>query len=153
MDIHADWTTEEGYDATVILVRDSHLCGYVAIPKTHRLFGIDADANSVTVLKYALRNNPDIKTKKQAMAAYKAYEIPRSVCMAIPVHGGITYSGKYPLYKTTIDSWCFGFDAAHWGDRTLKDPPHVDPTSEWRDVDYMKKECNILSKQLKNLEI
>lgn len=39
--VEKDWTTEAGLRAVVIMTDRGHRCGYVAIPKEHRLYGVD----------------------------------------------------------------------------------------------------------------
>lgn len=39
--VEKDWTTEAGLRAVVIMTDRGHRCGYVALPKEHRLHGVD----------------------------------------------------------------------------------------------------------------
>ena len=38
MQIKKRWTTDAGYEAVVLWVRDSHHCGYVRVPENHPFY-------------------------------------------------------------------------------------------------------------------
>ncbi len=61
----------------------------------------------------------------------------------IDVHGGLTFAGTI---SDINESWLFGFDAAHLGDKTAYSN---DPGDIFRDLDYMINECEALAKQIK----
>ena len=63
--------------------------GYVAVPPSHCLHGIDYDR-----LYYLFEDRPD------------------QIC----VHGGITYSQFGDGTRAPKDWWVFGFDCMHWND-------------------------------------
>jgi hypothetical protein len=73
----------------------------------------------------------------------------------IECHGGLTYAGTnmvgYPVEEH--DGWhYFGFDCAHLGDATKS--PYYRSFGEhetFKDVDYCARECDSISRQLKNL--
>ena len=44
INIEKDWITESGLRAVCLVVRNSHRCGYVGVPKEHPLHGLDYDA-------------------------------------------------------------------------------------------------------------
>lgn len=104
------WTTKAGLKAAIILVDDSHHCGYVEAP-------------------IALRN-----------CEYDVVEDH------IDVHGGITYAGT--LKSLTDMGWLFGYDCAHWKDKTKYSLDGV-----WRDEAYCTEECESMASQLISLNI
>lgn len=55
----------------------------------------------------------------------------------IQVHGGLTYSSS----SERGDRWVFGFDTGHLNDGDFGE-------KDYRDRDYVKKECENLSRQL-----
>lgn len=72
----------------------------------------------------------------------------------VEIHGGVTFFGELSDVKDEI--W-IGFDCAHLGDLspqdllTYKDGP-LWKDDVYRDLEYVKKECISLAKQLKDLE-
>lgn len=100
------WKTKAGLNAYILLVEDSHHCGYVETPDC--ISGRD----------------------------YGDYEVE--------VHGGLTYDGK-PDWAN--GKHVVGFDCAHWGDKSKYYSSGV-----WRDVEYCTNECELLAKQLTELE-
>lgn len=129
----ADWTTDSGYRAIVLYVNDSHHCGYVEVPRTHPLYGLDYDSK--------LPNYTD------------SDHIPPRLDDIIDVHGGLTFSGSGTEgYPANTDGWWFGFDCAHLGDLTRLDSElniSFDTTATFKDVPYVKAECERLAAQLK----
>ncbi len=142
--IKKEWTTNEGYTAVIVLVSPTvpHYCGYIKVPKEHPAYDKHYD---------------DIK---------------------ISVHGGLTYSNysnTYPLTSPKKEYW-IGFDAAHYNDahnweagkELLEDMDekelekvkevkkiigtHVSAGEKIRDIPFMIKELEDMSKQLKELE-
>ena len=70
----------------------------------------------------------------------------------IEVHGGLTFAGTI----TDIDeSWLFGFDAAHLGDKTNMHGMEMlqEPGDTFKDVDYMANQCELLSRQIKEMKV
>jgi len=63
----------------------------------------------------------------------------------ITVHGGLSFSGGDGKYPVEDDKWWFGFDCAHYGDKTnlTNEPYDVERTLE-----YVENECESLAKQL-----
>lgn len=125
------WKTESGLPALVVRnLSMGHLCGYVAVPPGHPLYGKDYDT-------------PDVS-----------------------VHGGLTYAAKcmgrvchIPEEGETDDVWWFGFDAGHFGDRSPGTEAALSgflaqsefKTGTYKTLDYMKKECELLAEQLKEI--
>lgn len=102
------WTTVSGLEAIILLVNDSHHCGYVVSPES--LIGMDYDED---------------------------------IIQDIYVHGGVTFSD---YLEDSDDDWVFGFDCAHYSDKTRYNPFGV-----WRDEAFCVRECEILANQLKEL--
>jgi hypothetical protein len=63
------------------------------------------------------------------------------------IHGGITYYGLFINDKAEkTDRYVIGFDCCHTSDRMpLYD---LDGTISYKDIDYVKHQCNLLSKQI-----
>lgn len=116
--------------------RMGHLCGYVDIPATHPLFGID------------YRNN-----------------IFDMIIGNLEVHGGITFTGRLenfynnkelPDYLDELHDWLIGFDCNHAEDyapfRPYDESMVIEFDREYRTMGYVVDECRKLAKQLKKLE-
>lgn len=106
-----------------------HWCGYVGIPYGHAWYG----------------NSYDDETK-----------LPQP-----QVHGGVTFSGRMLDTKGRA-VWWLGFDCGHSGDMSpgilmkLMDVEY-DPTSrlygeEYRDIAYVRNECNLLATSLYRID-
>lgn len=64
------------------------------------------------------------------------------------VHGNITYVGSPIIKETTnVNAWWIGFDCAQEGDGTK-----YFPELPVRTLEYVKKECESLAKELAKLE-
>jgi hypothetical protein len=74
----------------------------------------------------------------------------------LDAHGGLTFSGKDPG-----GFWYFGFDCAHSGDfvpsnEKLRQEYMIDkiyPISEYRNIDYVTRECKKLAEQLNEISV
>jgi hypothetical protein len=149
-----------------------HLCGYVGIPPTHPFFGWDHD-DHIPIRPEDMTGSVD-DVGVMTMFGYalsggdKHGTIP--LCMTLKVHGGITWSGELP-WSDDGRWWWYGFDCGHAGDglpgldavmlrfsHTYPDlkkkwqPLTLQPQWEYRDLDYVKKECASLAFQLRQLE-
>lgn len=69
--------------------------GYVAVPPSHCLHGLDYDA---------------------------VYYMFEDEAHQINIHGGLTYSNFGDGEKVPKDWWVFGFDTGHWNDSLEKWP-------------------------------
>lgn len=129
--IHGPWENEpdlvefESYGLKCLVVRHPEfltLNGYVVIPRSHPLSG-----------------------KHYALAG-------------LEVHGGVTFSdNQIPILDQHnefdgFDGWIFGFDCLHRTDTIpfqilthMKEPP----SSSYKDISFVQKECEHLAKQLK----
>jgi hypothetical protein len=105
-----------------------HLCGYVGIPYGHVWYGQSYnDTNAVSP----------------------------------PVHGGVTFSGRMPETKGRA-VWWLGFDCGHSGDMSpgiLMKLMGIELTpllrlanEEYRDIDYVRSECNLLADNLYRID-
>ncbi|PNX48695.1 MAG: hypothetical protein BV459_01855 [Thermoplasmata archaeon M11B2D] len=103
-----------------------HLCGYVAVDAKSPLCGIEYSAN---------------------------------IFRDIDVHGGLTFAGKITIECSNDNLYWFGFDAAHVGDITPFIYEHsltssdyvIQKGCEYRNMEYMEKQCKKLAKQLKEI--
>lgn len=142
-DVEKDWTTEAGFRAVVIMVRDSHRCGYVGVPASHPLFGADYNRPHAALTPPA---DDDCIGKRSPLALLcvagdeSRMQSPEIV---FDVHGGITYSDKSDSYPVPSELWWFGFDCAHSGDRS-----HGGITGVMRSLDYCIDECESLAAQI-----
>lgn len=106
-----------------------HLCGYVGINKDHKLF------------------------KAEYSACFLKENCGKSYCdhtldLIIDVHGGLTFSNSIPE-SSIKDLWWFGFDCSHSGDLAPGMNRFLGMTGGiYRDIDYVKQECEKLAKQL-----
>lgn len=98
----------------IILVMDiGHRCGYVRIPKGHKIYGMDYSSQTPIKMKDMPKNEPVgkrgvIPMVIQAMGGKKNISLD---CL-FDVHGGITFANKLQKYR----GWWIGFDCAHLGD-------------------------------------
>lgn len=76
--------------------------------------------------------------------------------MDIYVHGGLTFSDEAYWDDANEELWFFGFDCSHSGDicKWMVDSG-FDLSREgavWRDLDFVKAECEKLAKQLSEMK-
>ena len=142
-DVEKDWMTEAGLRAVVIMVRDSHRCGYVGVPASHPLFGAEY-SEPHPALAVPAEGEPVGKRSPLAVfcAAGDASRL-QAPDLVFDVHGGVTYSGKSDNYPVPSDLWWFGFDCAHAGDQSYGGRDGV-----MRDLDYCVAECESLASQI-----
>lgn len=142
-DIEKDWTTEAGFRAVVIMVRDSHRCGYVGVPASHPLFGADYSQPHPALTPPA---ESEPIGKRSMIAVFCAAGDGNRLSapdLAFDVHGSVTYSGKSERYPVPSDLWWFGFDCAHSGDCSQGGSDGV-----LRSLDYCISECESLASQI-----
>lgn len=156
----------EGYKLVATFGDMGCRCGYVGVPETHPLYGLDYSDPLPEGLK---QRGEDVL--KEPVGKRGPIDI---MCAAIggnmkvgfifDVHGSITYSGgdSYPVQNPDNKWWFFGFDCGHYGD--LKDTEACErynlrkPTfffedyGEVRTLDYVWDECLSLYNQLKAVE-
>lgn len=154
-----------------------HLCGYVGVPKTHPLYGLDyrTPHELLRPLVDKRKGGDDLRMPAMELffAAFSADRdekgAPPTPTLALAVHGGITWAkdidggnDKYPG-PPVKEHWWFGFDCNHCTDiapfmeakmqeiakRTGLPPlPSFLEGREYRDLNYVKAECEHLAEQL-----
>lgn len=152
-DVERDWMTEAGYRAVCLMVRGSHRCGYVGVPKGHPLYGVSY-GEPTEVLRPAMQRTMEGQIGKRGIvpvfcASGEDDDNRLRGDFVFDVHGSLTFSGKgekgsYPL---SGDEWWFGFDCAHADDQTA-----FSPDGELRSREYVESECESLARQLKEVE-
>ena len=153
--------TAHGLRCVVLAVNLGHRCGYVGVPKGHKLYGLDCSDRS-PLLKAAwdsVKEGPIGKRSILPVILSAADELPRAD-VVFDVHGSLTYSdgdAKYPVESDGL--WWFGFDCEHSGD--LKDESIMDENyialerkysfarvGVVRTEEYVAAECERLAEQL-----
>lgn len=127
---------ETGLDCMIVRAGEiGHLCGYVGVPPNHPYHGKNYwDENG----------GPDVQ-----------------------VHGGLTYADKCSGVICHVaeegreeNLWWFGFDCGHRGDlspgmmatmRKLRALSEYGRNYVYRDIEYVKEQCRLLARQLKEL--
>lgn len=140
--VEKEWMTKGGLKAVCIRVTLGHLCGYIGLEKSNKLYGLsysddmpDGDWDQLKNTAIGKRGPIDLLHSAAAMQEGRQPEIGAF----FDVHGSITYmetKNNYPI-KTDDELTWVGFDCAHYND--LSDP---------KDLRYVIKECESLSKQL-----
>lgn len=156
----------EGYKLVAIFGDIGHRCGYVGVPKTHPLYGLDyldplpegMKQRGVDVLEGQVGKRGSIDVLCAVMGDIM------KVGFIFDVHGSITYSGgkSYPVQNPDNKWWFFGFDCGHYGDKKDTDASErygfrkhsffFHDYGEVRTLDYVWDECLSLYKQLKEVE-
>lgn len=153
--VYDEWITNEGYRAVMYAYLRGYLNGYIELPKTHPLHGVDCG--------YL---DPD---EYDSLSEYQRFLMDE--LKGIDVHGGITFSGTF---KDDSDKWYVGFDTTHYGDgmnldfskEAFKEEWNTQYEAQWqihknigdhgmgiwRDPEYVRAECEKLSKQLFEIE-
>lgn len=104
-----------------------HWCGYVGVPKQHPFFG----ASTYAFGEFDARHWSD----------------------DIRVHGGLTYeANRLPDANGASEFWWYGFDCHHAGDIAPTSNATHESGAVYRDVHYVRRECESLAKQLAQLD-
>jgi hypothetical protein len=170
-----EWTDQEtGLHCLIIRTNISgSLCGYVGVEPSHPAHGLDYDGSPHEEAKEyykALRESMRKSVRNSKLESPKL-EAPEPVSGignslgSIRVHGGLTYAGLRGEFDRGL--WYFGFDCGHYDDfmpaleARLK-LLYVDESMAWkkrspyngtyRDIDYVKNECQKLARQLKAMD-
>lgn len=98
-----------------------HLCGYVRVPESNRLYG----KNYLEEIDI-----PGSETRQ-------------AIDRVIECHGDVTFSGELPGY----DGFWFGFDCNHFGDLAPLDK-YQDANSVYRDEGYVTRECEKMARSI-----
>lgn len=106
-----------------------HLCGYVELPKEHKLYG-ETNVDNEFLLNLDVHGGVTYANKK------KYYVTIKAMCF-------------------TID-FVVGFDCGHWTDYVPYSLPwgmnKIIGDETYKDIEYVTNECKKLAKQLKELE-
>jgi hypothetical protein len=154
--IERDWECHGLRCIAIAIKGTGHRCGYIGIPKTHPLYGLEYSQPSEK-LKDAWEKVKEGSIGKRGIIPLLCgalYDLPR-VDIVFDVHGSITYSGgdDYPIENSGL--WWFGFDCGHDGDKP--DPDLLDERVKnlhlyyhgtIRTLDYVVSECENLAEQL-----
>jgi len=99
-----------------------HWCGYVGVPKSHKLYGLNYTQASKSLTKLLeKRKRQKVNIKEMGLGPLLAMassieELKPTLEIVFDVHGGITFSGKPSVIWKVDNKWFFGFDTAHTGD-------------------------------------
>lgn len=164
MSIEKIWKTKAGHKAVVMLVRNSHRCGYVGVPEGHPLYG-KKYSDQLGCLKSPDSSEEIGKRSPIAVLGAALTQETNSMDYVFNVHGGITWSahfmdpdrdkekelteiGKEYLEAGLDDGlWYIGYDCAHSGDGSL-DPARHYGDYPVRSLEYCEAECESLSQQI-----
>lgn len=146
-ELEKEWITKVGLKACCLFVNNSHRCGYVAIPKTHPLYGVrySEECEALVPVLQAVKDGP---VGKRGILSVVCADGKPSPELVFDVHGSITYSGrggKYPIPGD--DLWWYGFDCAHDGDK-VRYSSSYESGGEERTLEYVEQECESLAEQL-----
>jgi hypothetical protein len=159
--VEQDWVTEEGFRAVVMMGSMGFRCGYVGIPASHPLHGVDYSATSGSVLP--LPDDECIGNRGVIPLMLAAATGEHRLDVIFDVHGSLTYSGGSPAYPVESDGlWWFGFDCGHFrdapSDEYLEKRREEFPDKSWmwsrdyasvhRSREYCAAECENLAHQL-----
>ena len=143
-----------GYPCVMKRVYGGVWAGYVGVPESHPLHGIDytdsirvpdailnrdVDLDKLCLLSSVLQSREDVKNSMIQLG------------LAIDVHKGVTFSGK--LSGVSDSDWFFGFDCGHAGDLM---PEYTNKAfsdnNTYRTYEYVKEQCEKLAEQLAAIE-
>ena len=116
-----------------------HLCGYVELPKEHKLYG-ETNVDNKFLLNLDVHGGVTYAGKKNF-----SYSLTKN-CL-----------GKNSLEICFTVDFVVGFDCAHAGDYSPYSLPFLGMNKRianetYKDIDYVTNECKNLAKQLKELE-
>ena len=103
-----------GLKCVVVMQRMGHRCGYVGVPKEHRLFG--KNYTDYLKIKKADISDKEVSGILPLMFAIMDDDERIRIEAYFQVHGGITFSGGRGEYPIQVHLWWFGFDCAHYED-------------------------------------
>jgi hypothetical protein len=118
----------EGYKGVILQNHLGNLNGYVGIPLTHVLSGLDYDSSHPILEKYRTLSNEEEKLDIPIITLLITGS-ESIISNTINVHGGITFAGPNLYFRSDsnsifkysdTDHWWFGFDTCHAGDEILK---------------------------------
>ncbi len=158
--VEADWITDAGFRAVVIMTKMGHRCGYVGIPPTHPLYGVGYSEPSTALTFPAeepIGHRGIISVLVAATDNHRA-----SPDAVFDVHGSITYAAGSPDYPIESKNlWWFGYDCAHAGDARDLEQMHMFEDDETlrsvfadsehgviRTLAFCREQCESLAQQL-----
>lgn len=149
----------------VIGVNVGHRCGYVGVPITHFLAGVEYHQHCEELKKAHTKALNGVIGKRGVLSLIPTTDNTYRPDFVFDVHGSLTFSqwgfGGYPYPST--NTWWFGFDCAHAGDAKdveLMDETHKDlerqfpvstPGDVVRTLEYCTNECESLATQIDKL--
>lgn len=153
-----------GYTCVVLMTDMGHRCGYVGIPTTHPLHGVEHNKHSDKLKDFfeVAQERPikEAHVNFLLLLCWDGKQIRPDICFQ--VHRGLTYSGNSNMYPIPNEDglWWFGYDCGHAGDaRDLTKMRRSDISffKDWNDgvlrtLDYCITECEYLAEQLHMLE-
>ncbi|CAB3952786.1 hypothetical protein [Achromobacter piechaudii] len=142
-DVEKDWITAAGFRAVVIMIKDSHRCGYVGVSPDHPLFDAEYSKPCAALTRPADDESIGKRSPLALLCVAGDESRMQSPEIVFDVHGGVTYSGNSDTYPVQSELWWFGFDCAHAGDQS-----HGGITGVMRDLDYCVAECESLAAQI-----
>lgn len=179
------WPPEENrveFDAEglrCVMIRHDVWCGYVGVPSDHPWHGLPRNS-IIKPTKTMLERHFDqgmgpFDLMIHALSGRDA-EDGIEICMALHVHGGVTWAEDHVPNEEPDGLWWFGFDCGHAGDlnpamneqlgrEMLKSfmPPETFAALEsvfkdmkrgvWRDQQYVVSECQSLAAQLAAIKV
>jgi len=158
-----------GLKCVVIATSLGHRCGYVGVPQSHPLYGVNYSDHCPALgqwLAKIMSSNEKTDTEISPLLKLRCLyteddEVRPDV--VFDVHGGLTYSdglGSYPTPSEDDDpQWWFGFDCNHCGDAPdvslihdlrirQRIAEYADNRGVIRSLAFCENECNNLAKQL-----
>lgn len=158
--VPAPWT-HEGFDCAIVRQSElGHLCGYVRIPGGHPLFGVAYDdpvPESLAEVAKTVEDGPI--GKRGVMDVFlRALSGEMKAGMLLDVHGGVNFSRAIEAPDDYLPpGFWYGFDCAHaddlmpWMHERYPDLLRFGKRGVYRDVPYVRAECESLARQLADL--
>lgn len=153
-----------GFPCVILRGPCDHLCGYVAVPADHRLFGESYNSRLVVGPRERKMLSRPVGTASPLAILLAFRDEPDgvervSLDLLVDVHGGITYAEGHLPGQEDDGKWWFGFDCAHSGDLLPRDSQNwarlfAEGRSDrpvYRDLTYVRAECSKLARQLQEL--
>jgi hypothetical protein len=144
-----------GYSIQITRGPGGHLCGYVGIPSSHRLFGKNYNEKvfvpaSVMERSIVVDKVGVINLFCASLSSDEREAGLLDLVLAVDVHGGLTFSGEAAPSSPIKGLWWLGFDCAHSGDLAPK-YGSLGFGDVYRDIAYVEGECRSLAAQLASL--
>jgi len=139
--VEKEWETKAGLWAVAVRTDLGHLCGYVGVPRKHKLYGrkYSEDLACLKALHKKAMNGP--VGKRGPLTVFCASSGRKSMDIVFNVHGSVTFTGDgQGMYPVPVQPklWWIGFDCAHCDDNPIK-----------CNLEYVTAECESLARQIK----